>query len=138
MNGTRFQAMVRTHAPRWLAACFPRRRPARVPLVMDYEKCLRTAESLRTLRAAGLHVVKRHPKYSPDLNAIEGVWHLLRQHLDAGAPAGKESRPEFVQRLRGAVRSLNTTHRGTLLTLCTNQQTRAQDVLALEGALTKW
>ena len=81
---------------------------------------------------------QRFPKYSPDLNAIEGVWRLLRERLDENAPAGRESRREFVRRLCGAAAWLNAHKREQLRFLCTNQKSRAADLLRLSGAKTKW
>ena len=42
--------------------------------------------NLRALRRAGCIVVEQHPKYSPDLNAIEGWWRVLRERLEQAAP----------------------------------------------------
>ena len=72
------------------------------------------------------------------LNAIEGVWKMLREYLEAHAPDGVEARPDFLRRLHGAVRHLNASQHDELLHLCQNQQERAADVLALSGARTKW
>lgn len=74
----------------------------------------------------------------PDLNAIEQVWHRLRQLLDATAPRGLESRAAFIVRLRSVARSLNTTHKGDLDIMCSNMAERCAAVLLLEGARTHW
>ena len=136
-NGERFRKMLARHSVCWLRACFGRRVPTKVPLVMDHERCLRS-ESLRCLRQHRLHVVSRHPKHSPDLNAIEGIWALLRQILNESQPVGIESRQDFVKRLRAAARTLNERQRSHLLTLCTNPKVRAKEVLDNGGATTKW
>ena len=138
MNGERFRKMLARHSADWLRTCFGRRVPTKVPLVMDHERCLRTEESLRCLRQHRLHVVSRHPKHSPDLNAIEGIWALLRQILNERQPVGMESRADFVKRLRAAARLLNKRQRSHLLALCTNQKVRARDLLSNGGATTKW
>ena len=52
---------------------------------------------------AGCLVVKSHPKYSPDLNAIEGWWRVLRERLEQAAPEELESREAFIARLRRTV-----------------------------------
>ena len=93
---------------------------------------------LTALRRAGCPVVKNFPKGSPDFNAIEGIWKLLRDRLEMTAPEGLESRESFLVRLRQSVRWLNDNHRDYLLELATNQTQRADDVLELEGAKTKW
>ena len=138
MNGDRFRRMIARYSFRWLRACFGRRLPPTVPLVMDYERCLRTQESLSCLRRHRLHVVKRHPKYSPDLNAIEEVWALIRQILNDSQPTELESRCDFVKRLRSAAKTLNRRHRRALLAMCTNQKVRARALLSNAGATTKW
>ena len=138
MNGARFRSMIEDNSSEWLQACFGRRLPARVPLVMDFERCLRTQESLECLRRHRLHVVKRHTKHSPDLNAIEGIWARLRQVLHETAPTGRETRPLFIRRLRRAAARLNARHREELVLLCTNQKDRARAVLAKNGATTRW
>ena len=86
----------------------------------------------------GLTLKRRFPKCSPDLNAIESVWHMIRQHLDDSAPVERETPDEFVKRLRRAVIWINTHKREQLLILCCNQKVRARDVLFLEGGKTKW
>jgi hypothetical protein len=43
-----------------------------------------------------------------------------------------------VRRLHGAVRHVNTTRRSELLHLCRNMPQRADDVLKLKGARSKW
>lgn len=138
MNGGVFRKMVEQKTDTWLRACWRRRRPSRVRLVMDFEKCLRQDASLATLKKNGLYVVAQHPKYSPDLNAIENVWHLLRTYLEDNAPAESEGRKAFLTRLHGAVRHLNTSRRDELLDLCTNQKHRASALLKAAGARTKW
>ena len=79
-----------------------------------------------------------HPKYSPDFNAIENVWSLIRQRLDKTAPATLEARPEFLARLRRTVTWLNTHCKDNLLHLATNQKERATAVQDLKGARCKW
>ena len=82
--------------------------------------------------------VEKYPKSSPDLNAIEGVWHLLRQLLDEEAPDKRETRSQFLARLRQTAAWMNKHRKDDMLKLCTNQRTRARDVQLLKGARTKW
>ena len=138
MNGERFRKMIEDHSLRWLRACFGRRLPKRVPLVMDFERCLRTQDSLQCLRRHRLHAVRLHPKHSLDLNASEGVWARLRQILNETAPTGRETRQVFVKRLRRSAQKLNQRYRKDLLILCANQKVRAREVLERGGATTKW
>lgn len=79
-----------------------------------------------------------HPKYSPDLNAIEGWWRVLRERLEQTAPEDFESREEFIARLRRTVSWLNEHRWEDALKLCAHQKERAADVKLLEGARTKW
>ena len=94
--------------------------------------------SLEAIASIGLLLEKRFPKYSLDLNAIEGVWRLLRQRLNENTPDGQESRRDFVRRLCGAAAWLNASEHGQLRLLCTNPKARAADIICLSGAKTKW
>jgi hypothetical protein len=76
MNRRTYASTIENRFTEWLAD-----HPG--PLVVqDYEKCLRCEEPLRAFKAAGMKVLELHPKRSPDLNAIENAWHLLRNRLD--------------------------------------------------------
>ena len=94
--------------------------------------------NLLALRKAGCVVVERHPKYSPDLNAIEGWWRVLRDRLEQAAPEEVETREAFIARLRRTVSWLNVHRWEQGLRLCTNKKERAADVILLKGAKTKW
>jgi len=91
---------------------------------------------LAALKAEGFEVLENYPKSSPDLNHIEGVWHLLRQELDAHAPSAREARGEFLARLRSTVGRMNAS--GAFVGLAANQKERAADVLRLKGAKGPW
>ena len=115
----------------------------KVPLVKDFEKFLRwdstkEFDNLKAERDAGFDTVKRHPKVSPDLNAIEGWWRVLQQRLSLTAPVALESRAAFLKRLRRTVAWLNTNARAQGKKLCTDQKARANAVKKLEGARCKW
>ena len=107
-------------------------------LVQDHEKCLWQANILAAMREAGRTVVQDFPKSSPDLNAIEGAGHLLRQRLEQTEPDEVEGRAEFLARLRGTVRWLNEDQAEALQEMRWNQRKRAADVLELNGAKTEW
>ena len=79
-----------------------------------------------------------YPKSSPDLNAIEEAWNMMRQRLESTEPVDFEDRPAFLARLRRCVNWLNEHQGDALLTACTNQKDRARDVVELKGAKTKW
>ena len=83
-------------------------------------------------------MVENYPKSSPDLNAIEGWWHRLKDILIQEAPAEMESRPDFLKRLRRTVDRLNRTATKDGLALRSNQKERARAVLRLKGARSKW
>ena len=120
----------------WRRACFEDDEPAH--LVQDHEKCRWQERNLLALRRAGCPVVACYPKQSPDLNAIEGWWKVLRDRLDLTAPEEIESREEFVTRLRRTVAWLNINDWEHAVALARNQKVRARAVLHQEGARTKW
>ena len=70
-------------------------------------------------------MVACYPKQSPDVNAIEGWWKVLRDRLDLTAPEEIESREEFVTRLRRTVAWLDINDREHAVALARNQQARA-------------
>ena len=137
MNGPRYRKMMTRFARQWIRKCY-HCLPHSVSLVQDYERCLWQRDSLATLQKHHLCALTRFPKSSPDLNAIEEVWNLLRAKLDASAPADMETRAAFLIRLRQAVTSMNTAQHAELVLMCSNQKQRARDVLRLRGARTKW
>ena len=136
MTGQRYQSLIESKFEEWRVACFRRNRPCF--LVQDHEKCLWQPQNLAALRTAGCEVMKDFPKSSPDLNAIEGAWNLLRQRLEATEPDAIESRPEFLARLRRTVSWLNVHQAAAMRAMCTNQKKRAAEVLELGGAKTRW
>ena len=123
MNGDRYHHLISHRFAEWRRACFGD--DANVHLVQDHEKCLWQARNLDALRAAGCVVVEDHPKYSPDLNAIEGWWRVLRERLEQTEPADFEGREAFITRLRRTVLWLNMHRSADGLYLCTNQKERA-------------
>ena len=133
MNGLVFRHMIETYGAKWIRTCWPNRRPRRVQIIMDWERCLRTDESLECLREHCMHAVPNYPKSSGDLNSIENVWHHLKGRLDETAPSTLESRPDFLIRLRAAIQHLNTTKAHVLQQLCRDQMKRAQKVINNDG-----
>ena len=80
----------------------------KVHLVQDHERCLWQARNLDALRGAGCAVAEDHPKYSPDLNAIEGWWRVLHKRLELTDPIEFEGRAAFLVRLQRTVLWLNS------------------------------
>ena len=78
------------------------------------------------------------PRSSPDLNATEGWWRVLRERLELTVPVEFESREDFLVRLRRTVHWLNDNRSDDALVLATDQKERARAVINLEGAKTKW
>ena len=137
MNTKRYGHLVRTKFPYWRRAAF-RSKTVRPHLVQDHERCLWKTENKAALKKAGFHLLENYPKCSPDLNAIEGWWRRLRARLNATAPETCESRSGFVKRLRRTVDWLNKNCGPEALALCRNQKVRADEVLQLRGAKSKW
>ncbi len=108
--------------------------------MQDFERCLRTAESLAALEDIGVELVEGYPPCSQDFNAIENVWKLLRDRLDQTLPTGLEDRACFVRRLNTAVRWLNANKADEMWHLSTNQKERANAALSNKpkGARTKF
>ena len=75
-----------------------------------------------------------YPPSSQDLNVIEGVWAHLRKKLYASAPTGIEKQRDFIKRLHGAVHSLNTSGKDTLLDMCGSFQKRRPEVIKRKGS----
>jgi transposase len=138
MNGCRYQAMINRYGKKWVRECHGGRLPHSVTLIQDHERCLWTDGSLACLASSHLKPLEGYPACSPDLNVIENVWAHLREKLNMDSPARIETREAFLVRLRGAVRSLNTTGRDTLLTLCHSMKDRARGVLANKGGPSGW
>lgn len=138
MNGRRYRSMLKTKAKKWLRHSYGRRVPSTLHLVKDGETCLWTDDALKAECAVGLQTFRRHPKYSPDLNAIEGFWGRLRQLLDDRAPEAAETRADFLVRLRRTVQWMHDNLAAEMMGMCTNQHERADAVLNLEGARTEF
>lgn len=136
MNGKRYRTMVCKHFANWRKKCLPR--CARVFVVKDYERFLRSEETIAAEATAGLQQVPKYPKCSPDLNAIEGWWRKLKLHLEEREPTHMETREQFLRRLRRAVDHLNHSCRAQGRRLCRNQKERALECQKLKGARTKW
>ena len=135
MNRARFKQLVDSKFAKLRKDCVGNRR---VLLVQDHERCLWSDTSLAALRAAGCDVVKKHTKYSPDLNAIEAWWNRLRNLLQSRAPPTIETRAQFVLRLRRTVAWLNENAKPEARRLCRGVKTRAGEIIKLKGAKCKY
>ena len=124
--------LVRSKFAAWRKQCLPR--VGRAVLVQDHERCLWKPASLKALTDAGCDVLHKHPKYSPDLNAIEAWWNRLRQLLEKHAPTEIEGRSQFILRLRRTVNWMNSNCRDEGKRLCHGQKVRARAVIKLKGA----
>ncbi len=136
MNGELYRSMVQKQFAKWRKTCLPR--GGRVYVVKDYEKFLRSAETIAAETKAGCDQVPKYPKSSPDFNAIEGWWRKLKLYLEEREPTERETREEFLRRLRRAVDHLNTKCRSQGRKLCRNQKERARECKKLAGARTRW
>ena len=136
MNGQRYYDLVSQRFAAWREACFGDTGP--VHLVQDHEQCLWQPRNLDALREAGCIVEMDCPKNSPDLNAIEGWWRVLRERLEQTEPQDFEDRDAFLVWLRRTAKWLNEHRSEDGLALCTNQKQRADDVIDFDGGETKW
>ena len=137
MNGPRYREMITKFGRKWISECFPNQVPKHVRLVQDHERCLWQDASLACLKNHGFDVLENYPVNSPDLNAIETVWNMIRQELFASSPTSVESREDFIHRLRAAVRTVNKNRDG-LMRLCTKMPEKVRAVQKLQGARTAW
>ena len=136
MNGERYKVMVERHFADWRKKCLPR--GGRVFVVKDYERFLRSEATIAAETKAGCQQVPTYPKCSPDLNAIEGWWRKLKLYLEEREPTQRETRAEFLRRLRRAVDHLNSKCRAHGRRLCRNQKVRARECKRLSGARASW
>jgi len=118
MNGDRYEWLVTNKFASWRQACFEDDEP--VSLVQDRERCLWQDRNFKALRQTGCPVVDQHPKHSPDMNAIEGWWKLLRQRLEVTEPEEFEGRAAFLVRLGRAATWLNSNRWAQVLQLFTH------------------
>ena len=135
-EGDLYEWLVTSKFATWRRKCFGDDRP--VHMALDFERCLREDRNIEAMRDAKCPVVEAYPKCSPDFNAIENVWHRIRQRMEEYAPEEMETRAQFLQRLRRTVNFLNDHCRDELMTLCTNQKERAEAVKKLKGAKSQW
>lgn len=135
MTGVRYHDMVTKDFAKWRKSTIGRRR---VFVAKDFERFLRSEDNIEAERKAGCDQIEQYPPCSPDFNAIEGWWRRLKMHLEENMPTERESRKDFLRRLRRAVNHLNENCRASGRRLCRNQKERARQCLKLQGARTKW
>ena len=136
MNIGYYEWLVRSVFPRWIGKAMGDWSSG-IFLVQDHEKCLWNARPRAAMREAGIHLLEDFPKCSQDLNPIETAWRELRARLAATEPADRESRGDFIVRLRNAVAWVNSSRKPYLKYLCSSQKERAKDVKTQKGARTK-
>ena len=88
MNTQRYGNLIESKFAKWRRACFGD--DDEVKLVQDFESCLWAKTNLAKLESIGFHVLDNFPKSSPDLNAIEGVWKMLKERRSERCPAPDE------------------------------------------------
>ena len=81
-----------------------------------------------------LDVLRGCPPSSRGLNAIDGVWRLLRERIEAIEPQEFEDTAASLVHLRRCVAWLNDCKGEHMMMLCINQKVRAGDVQANEVA----
>jgi len=145
MNESRFEDFVIKKMVPWCKqlgfSMKPNTKKSNRPIiVMDHEKCLRTARSKQMLRKNGFRIQKYYPTSSPDHNPIENCWSILKTavHDPKKMPPYLPGRNEFCKRVSNEVRALNK--KSKLLDeigyLSINK--RSEDTIELEGGKTRW
>ena len=99
-------------------------------LVSDYERFLPPGLSVRAYAKTSLDLVEGYPRSSQDSNAIKNAWRVLKEYLDMNMPTRRETRDEFIIRLRAAVSWANRNRSQQLWSRNTNQKERADECLA--------
>ena len=132
MNKELYSELIDEKFADWLGSC--------EYIVQDFESCLRSTEAREAFERVGAQIVEEYPVSSQDFNAIENAWGLLRDRLKETLPRARESRDEFIVRLKEGVVWLNKNRKEELTYLSRNQKERCQDSLALKppGSRTKW
>ena len=132
MNQEKCIEVIEDHFENWAGNC--------THLICDFERCIRTPLVVAQLHKIGMHLVDYYPKCSQDFNAIENAWDLLKARLEETLPKALESRDDFTDRLRAAVKWTNRNEADRLWYLSTNQKERADDCLSSvpPGGRTKW
>ena len=76
-------------------------------LLQDHERALWKERPLTAMKKEQINLLDHFPKCSQDLTPIEAVWRELRARLADTEPTHKESRDEFIVRMRNAVSWIN-------------------------------
>ncbi len=110
-----------------------RRQGVHLVLMQDGAPGHAAGETKEELRARGICVIF-WPPYSPDLNPIERVWHIMKNYL-------QDNYPEDMgyDQLRAAVNDAwNKVGQFEFETLINEMKERCQAVIDAEGRFTKW
>ena len=97
-------------------------------LLQDHERALWKERPITAMKRNNIQLLDHFPKCSQDLIPIEPVWRELRARLADTEPTHKESRDEFIVRMRNAVSWINRNRKEWLLHICSCQKEWAQDV----------
>ena len=132
MNQELYQELIEEYFESWMGNS--------TALVCDFERCLRTQDSVDALERIGLPLVENFPVSSQDFNACENAWDMVRQRLDDTLPSAMEGRDAFIARLQACVHWINRHRAKDLWYVSSNQKERADDCLNSEppGGRTKW
>ena len=79
-----------------------------------------------------MELVEGFPPSSQDFNAIENAWDIVKKRLDDTLPRNLDTRAEFIERYRGAIKWVNRNRKDDLWQLSINQKDRASACLATE------
>ena len=137
MNRWWYEWLILKKFPRWIGQQLGN--GVRAYLVQDHERALWAPEPRRAMTDVNIQLLTSYPKCSQDLNPIESAWRELKNRLAATEPAERETRAEFLVRLRNAAAWVNKNRTDYLKKICMDQKVRAKAVLAAKppGARTQ-
>ena len=142
MTSDRFCKMVKNNFVPWAKALGFDMRPTcpkdkKPIIVLDGETAINTPEANKALKKAGFLRAK-HPKSSPDLNAVETAWSRLKDMVYdiKKFPSKIPNRNEWVKKVHNCLKKVNKTDLNAIG--YKSMKTRAKDILKVDGHRSRW